>query len=125
MYTYIRTLTGTNRKTIVFLRKNQQFIKSECDFRNIATNLLASGVITHFECERLLHSISEQANQEMYLILERSPSLEKLAKVADALATDETHDPHQELVRRIREFIGWLVKIHIQIIINSNCLHTI
>ena len=91
------------------MRKNQQFIKSKCDFRNVATNLLASGVINHFESERLLHSISEQANQEMYLILERS-SLEKLAKIADALATDETHDPHQELVRRIREFIGWLVK---------------
>ena len=94
------------------MRKNQQFIKSECDFRNVATNLLASGVITHFESERLLHSISEQANQEMYLILEGCPSLEKLAKVADALATDETHDPHQELVRRIREFIGWLVKYY-------------
>ena len=91
------------------MEENHDFIKYECNFKRIATDLLSARAVNRGECERLDQHPLEDANQYMFLILQEDPSVTKLLKVANALEKDPTHDCNQELASRIRQFAGMYV----------------
>ena len=93
-------------KVKTFLEENHDFIKYECNFKRIASDLLNARAVNQGECERL---DQEDANQYMFLILQKDPSVTKLLKVASALESDPTHDCNQKLASRIRQFAGMYV----------------
>ena len=93
-------------KVKTFLEENHDFIKYECNFKRIASDLLNVRAVNRGECERLDQDPLEKANQYMFLILEKDPSVTKLLKVASALERDPTHDCNREFASRIRQFVG-------------------
>ena len=91
------------------MEENHDFIKYECNFKRIASDLLNARAVNRGECERLDQYPLEDANQYMFLILQKDPSVTKLLKVASALERDLTHDCNQKLASRIRQFAGMYV----------------
>ena len=89
-----------------FLEENHDYIKYKCNFKRIASDLLNARAVNRGECERLDQSPLEEANQYMFLTLQKDASVTKLLKVASALESDPTHDCNQELASRIRQFAG-------------------
>ena len=85
-----------------FLHKNHDFIKNECNFQKIATDLLQLGVITKGECDTILRD-PDKANQWMYLNLLRDISLSKLLRFSEALEKYEAHENNLKLAASIRE----------------------
>ena len=90
-----------------FLNENLDFIKNECDFKRIATDLHNATVVDDGELETLIQSPNYlAANRFMYLCLVRDPSIEKLSKLAEVLERDSTHGCHKSLACTIRKFIS-------------------
>ena len=109
MYNLCFIDVANESKVKTFLEENHDFIKYECNFKRIASDLLNARAVSQGECERLDQYPLEKANQYMFLILQKDPSVTKLLKVASALESDPTHDCNQKLASRIRQCAGMYV----------------
>ena len=83
------------------------YFRSNCDVRRIAVYLQQSEVLEIDDLERMAPYVdTRSANDSLYILLNKDPSLAKLTALSKALRKDHTHGCHKELADRIDQFIA-------------------
>ena len=81
-------------------------MKKFCDARVVAGDLLAAGVISRGDVERINYDVNlDRANSNLYCILNDDPSTRKLKALSEALKKDTSIDGHVKLAEDIDEFL--------------------
>ena len=91
-----------------FLRSEEfsVYLFDHCDVRRISVKLLAKNTISLADCEAISPKVDiALANSCLLLILHEDPSVTKLQSLSEVLKSDTTRSTHQELAKRIDQFL--------------------
>ena len=92
-----------------FLRSERfnDYLRNNCDVRRISDQLLAMKIISLSDYETISPTVkSSQANSCLFALLYSDPSLAKLQDLSEVLRSDTTKSTHQELAKRIDQFLN-------------------
>ena len=85
----------------------------ECDIRGLGPDLLSEGVIDKDEAEDIgFKKRAGEAASNLYMILQRDKSTNKLLALKECLYANTTKGTHKDLADIISEFLGIAGKVH-------------
>ena len=101
--------SGSNEDHIRYFLCSERFndyLLNNCDVRQISAELLAKEIISRSNFEKILINTSlYRANANLFGLLYSDPSLAKLQDLSVVLKSDTTRSTHQELAKRIDQFL--------------------
>ena len=93
-------------KNFLCSERFNDFLRNNCDVRQISDQLLAKKIISRSNYEKIdLNTSLDRANANLFILLYDDLSLAKLQSLSDVLKSDTTRSTHQELAKRIDQFL--------------------
>ena len=87
-------------------KRFNDYLRNNCDVRQISAELLAKKIISRSNYEKIdLNTSLDRANANLFDLLYSDPSLANLQSLSDVLKSDTTALVHQELAKRIDQFL--------------------
>ena len=83
------------------------YLRNNCDVRQISAELFAKKIISRSNYEKIdLNTSLDRANANLFGLLYTDPSVVKLQSLSEVLKSDTTTLVHQELAKRIDQFLN-------------------
>ena len=105
---FLNNISETPEQIKEFLER-EEFLKQlkECDIRGLSSDLLRKGVIDKDEADDIgFKKGAEEAASNLYMILQRDKSTNKLLALKQCLYANATKETHKDLADMISEFLG-------------------
>ena len=93
-------------RNFVCSERFNDYLRNNCDVRQISDQLLAKKIISRSNYEKIdVNTSLDRANANLFGLLYANPSLAKLQSLSEVLKSDTTTLVHQELAKRIDQFL--------------------